>query len=1567
MSNRVFTDTRVGEVLIMRKFSKKFFSITLAVAMTFSIIPGTDFSGLIKNVSAAESMVDDNIQITTNIIPDVQLCYAVRYIIGGDKYANITVKDLRTYTGKIDLSTYPDYDKIESLEGLGYARKASAIDASRLSKVKRIEANEFQNCGFKQFGMPSNIVEIGKEAFFNCANLETVDLPQTLVTIQSEAFRNCKALDGIVLPEKIAKIGNNAFAICENLKSIVIPDGINAAIENAGDDSVVGIGGGVFDGCIRLDSVKLGAGMTAIPAGFLSNTTSLKSIEIPEKIVKIMDSAFSGSGLLKIDLSANTGITAIETSVFEMCEELYDVKLPDSIERIEEGAFNGCYSIYDFSFVTKLTKLKTIGRASFSHCNFFSVEIPGTVESIGAYAFSQNDLMEELVIDDFPDVKGDVVKKIGNYAFSDSTSLKKVKLPTDNEYNQRVTLEIGDYAFSGCSRMENINFPANLIKIGDYAFNECGYSVTDWAKDDDEFIGTDKAIKYFIMPDDIHASKEDGDEKVIVYSSQNANYYQPKEAYINPDKLKKSANEAGDDSIEIYIQISENSPDYAYASNLHYQYIVGLTNVDLSKCSKLTLGKYAFYKCLNLKRVSLPKELKVIPEYAFAECSTKILMGNGLAVSSLGVKAIDDEWYTGLETVEMGDNIEKIGRFAFYNDFNLVIDGELPQALKVIENGAYQGCESLKSVVLPRNLETIGDNAFADSSRIAENYMTDKKELNLDASYAGKLQYIGLGAFSNSGLRSFVMDKNAPLTIINRSAFYGCQYLDTVVLSKAVACVDNQALGACIRLKSVNVYDKCTFKTDSIMGGIDNEKFPKTGWSGIGYNNNGKFYLTTYNFNLAITPLNEQITVRLNEETIIPLYTIASDSNGYYSQVKVADNSYLYDAKIGNLDGEKNPERTKMVPTQKIAVNKADKNDYTDAYQNSAYAVVLKGLSEGEKIGVNIQEYLQLRVADGVVSVYSPTVSYVADVTRVPCVDIVTDDKQYISVDEKAGVKISPKFVSKTGDPITDTVEWDVLTGADYISMTVADDGLSVTISPKGGSCGTASIRVKAGQVTKVIYINVVSPANLITISPRGSIDMMYGTTTDIEASEILLGDDENAEYRDTIKFTSSNENIVKVTKTTEVDGKFVCTLQAVGAGEATINAKAMAGRGQASLKVCVSSKNLRIKLYDGEGNELKIENNGKVYITDEISYIYGFNEELLSNDIVVKSSNEDVVKTNVNTFADKISFRPLKVGKSQITIYPAVGNEENGVTFTMHVNGNITDIRLSSKSIQEGATDSVFSYMTNNFRDRITEATEENYKKITNNKIEFVSGNPDKAVVDSYGNVTVKKYSENERTVTITCNVYNDDGKIIKSESTTITIEKPKVTGVKITGNTSTKVGQTVKLGIEILPHTGDYNDIIVDLVEGNYVTAKWELSQDQKTLSVTGINAGTVALEIRANKNRIMQASKTVKIVVSKPSVSVKTPGKVKWAKCKGGKKKISLKWKKVSGATGYQIQISKKKKGGYKTVKKINSGKSLGCTIKKLKKKKKYYFRIRAFVKKSGVTKYGKWSGIKAVKTK
>lgn len=93
---------------------------------------------------------------------------------------------------------------------------------------------------------------------------------------------------------------------------------------------------------------------------------------------------------------------------------------------------------------------------------------------------------------------------------------------------------------------------------------------------------------------------------------------------------------------------------------------------------------------------------------------------------------------------------------------------------------------------------------------------------------------------------------------------------------------------------------------------------------------------------------------------------------------------------------------------------------------------------------------------------------------------------------------------------------------------------------------------------------------------------------------------------------------------------------------------------------------------------------------------------------------------------------------------------------------------------------------------------------------------------------------------------------------------------------------------------------------------------------------------------------------------------PDKVMILSLKNGTSKIiTAKWKKVSGAKGYQIQyaLSKKKlsKGERKYVKKTS------VTIKKLKKKKTYYVRVRAY-KQSGKKKvYGKWSKVRKIKIK
>ncbi|MBO4863577.1 MAG: DUF4832 domain-containing protein [Eubacterium sp.] len=100
------------------------------------------------------------------------------------------------------------------------------------------------------------------------------------------------------------------------------------------------------------------------------------------------------------------------------------------------------------------------------------------------------------------------------------------------------------------------------------------------------------------------------------------------------------------------------------------------------------------------------------------------------------------------------------------------------------------------------------------------------------------------------------------------------------------------------------------------------------------------------------------------------------------------------------------------------------------------------------------------------------------------------------------------------------------------------------------------------------------------------------------------------------------------------------------------------------------------------------------------------------------------------------------------------------------------------------------------------------------------------------------------------------------------------------------------------------------------------------------------------------------------------VKAPSKVKLKSVKNKKKKkLTVKWKKIKAADGYEIQYSLKKlnKKNQKKIKTKLTSKTT-FTIKKLKKNKKYYVRVRAYKLDSAGNKvYGKWSKVKKVKIK
>ena len=65
----------------------------------------------------------------------------------------------------------------------------------------------------------------------------------------------------------------------------------------------------------------------------------------------------------------------------------------------------------------------------------------------------------------------------------------------------------------------------------------------------------------------------------------------------------------------------------------------------------------------------------------------------------------------------------------------------------------------------------------------------------------------------------------------------------------------------------------------------------------------------------------------------------------------------------------------------------------------------------------------------------------------------------------------------------------------------------------------------------------------------------------------------------------------------------------------------------------------------------------------------------------------------------------------------------------------------------------------------------------------------------------------------------------------------------------------------------------------------------------------------------------------------------------------KAVTIKWKKVSGVTGYQIQYSTKSNFSSKKTVTVKKASTISKKIKSLKKGKKYYVRVRSYVTING----------------
>ena len=148
--------------------------------------------------------------------------------------------------------------------------------------------------------------------------------------------------------------------------------------------------------------------------------------------------------------------------------------------------------------------------------------------------------------------------------------------------------------------------------------------------------------------------------------------------------------------------------------------------------------------------------------------------------------------------------------------------------------------------------------------------------------------------------------------------------------------------------------------------------------------------------------------------------------------------------------------------------------------------------------------------------------------------------------------------------------------------------------------------------------------------------------------------------------------------------------------------------------------------------------------------------------------------------------------------------------------------------------------------------------------------------------------------------------------------------------------------------------------------------LENDKVKLEVAALKAMFAvqnATDIDSVNNLVKEAIGTANQLINDKIIADETAAakklKVTKLKAKSKKRKFTVTWKKNTKADGYQVQYKLKSAKKFKSLKKSTT--KVKVTSKKLKKGKKYIFRVRPYKTVNGKKVYGKWAKTKAVKCK
>ena len=640
-------------------------------------------------------------------------------------------------------------------------------------------------------GKTYTVTQIGKRAFYGAKKLVEVHIPKTVTVVYDNAFTGSNVAtvrfeDGEDPVEFKSSVSGDMTRVFDEVP-----------VKNAyiGRDFI--LPGGLwkynppFSWNDDLQIVEIGDLVTSLPSCAFQVCPNLIQVTIGSGLKTIGDDAFDETGVqnLYIDnleqwCNIDFGTVYSNPLAFNQgwlhvggADATYDIVIPDGVTKISSYAFAGA----KLNTVTVPSGVTEIGDEAFAYCwgDFQTVNLPDGLKSIGYAAFHTSSLQAIEIPES--------VTSLGNNLCINSKELREVRI------NANITT-LGEYSFHNCAGLQTVTLPPTLRVIQDWAFNGCNLQSIDIPEGVQEigevaFSGGD--FTSLTIPNSVITMGEGcfgGCDKLVSLTIGSGLTEIPARCFsraaIPSVTLPDNITSLGEEAFAECASLAEVNigKGLKQISDRCFQNS-GLKSISIPS-NVTSIGVEAFAGCASLETVDLSTRLREIPEKCFQNSGlVSITLPENIttvgeeafslclsmrSVTVLGPKNFEAyAFFTDnyLERDRQGLNVyiddltDWCERSTFANEYacpfytgggdepsSLYVNGELvenPDGMVKINDYTFNDCGSIRTVVVPGGVVSIGTYAFS-CPEMAK------------ATIGKNVNTIGMGAFTSEKLAEFI-------------------------------------------------------------------------------------------------------------------------------------------------------------------------------------------------------------------------------------------------------------------------------------------------------------------------------------------------------------------------------------------------------------------------------------------------------------------------------------------------------------------------------------------------------------------------------------------------------------------------------------------------------------------------------------------------------------------------------------------------------------------------------------------------------------------------------------------